>query len=105
LTEFWNLTREDFDSLQWWNGCRAQFLQLCRLVRDIFSIPGILSLSNNLLLGSAVAVERIFSGGEDIITLCRASLKPETFGILMMVKMKLIIAREMPIPMPQFQVN
>jgi len=41
-----------------------------------------------------VAVEQIFSGSEDTITLCHASLKPETVGILMMVKRKLIIAHE-----------
>jgi len=43
LTEFWNLPQEDFetcDPLQWWHGRRAQFPQLYRLVRDIFSIPG-----------------------------------------------------------------
>jgi len=43
LTEFWNLPQEDFDTcdpLQWWHGHRAQFPQLYRLVRDIFSIPG-----------------------------------------------------------------
>ena len=46
LTKFWNLPQEDFDTcdpLQWWHGRRAQFPQLYRLVRDIFSIPGILS--------------------------------------------------------------
>jgi len=41
-----------------------------------------------------VAVEQIFSGGEDTITLCRASLKPEAIRILMMVKRKLICPRE-----------
>ena len=43
LTEFWNLPQEDFDAcdpIQWWHGRRAQFPQLYRLVRDIFSIPG-----------------------------------------------------------------
>ena len=91
LTEFWNLPQEDFDTcdpLQWWHGRRAQFPQLYRLVRDIFSIPGnylyfstsllIIKLIYHLSLGSAVAVERIFSGGRDTISLRRASLKPET---------------------------
>jgi len=44
--------------------------------------------------GSAVAVERIFSGGRDTISLRRASLKPETIRMLMLVKRKLILARE-----------
>ncbi len=46
--------------------------------------------------GSAVAVERIFSGGRDTISLRRASLKPETIRILMLVKRKLILARTHP---------
>jgi hypothetical protein len=43
---------------------------------------------------SAVAVERIFSGGRDTISLRCASLKPETIRMLMLVKKKLILARE-----------
>ena len=41
-----------------------------------------------------MAVERIFSGGRDTISLRRASLKPETIRVLMLVKRKLILARE-----------
>lgn len=44
-------------------------------------------------LGSAVAVERIFSGGRDTISLRRASLKPDTIRILMLVKQRLRLAR------------
>jgi len=40
-------------------------------------------------LGSAVAVERIFSGGRDTISLRRASLKPDTIRILMLVKQRI----------------
>jgi hypothetical protein len=43
LSEFWNLKQEDFekcDPVQWWYGRRAQFPNLYRLVRDLFSIPG-----------------------------------------------------------------
>jgi hypothetical protein len=43
---------------------------------------------------SAVAVERIFSGGRDTISLRRATLKPETIRMLMLVERKLILARE-----------
>ena len=43
--------------------------------------------------GSAVAVERIFSGARDTISLRRASLKPETIRTLMLVKQRLRLAR------------
>jgi hypothetical protein len=46
------------------------------------------------LKGSAVAVEHIFSGGRDTISLRRASLKPETIHVLMLVKKKLHLERE-----------
>ncbi|KAJ7348520.1 hypothetical protein DFH08DRAFT_698518, partial [Mycena albidolilacea] len=40
-------------------------------------------------IGSAVAVERIFSGGRDTISLQYASLKPDTIRTLMIVKQRL----------------
>ncbi|KAJ7305613.1 hypothetical protein DFH08DRAFT_721042 [Mycena albidolilacea] len=43
--------------------------------------------------GSAVAVERVFSGGRDTIGLRRASLKAETIQMLMFVKARLRCAR------------
>lgn len=42
---------------------------------------------------SAVAVERVFSGGRDTISLRRASLKPETIRVLMLLKHKLHLSR------------
>ena len=48
----------------------------------------------NVYPGSAVAVERIFSGGRDTISLRRASLKPETIRTLMLVKQRLRLARK-----------
>ena len=45
-----------------------------------------------VVLGSAVAVERIFSGGRDTISLRRASLKPDTIRTLMLVKQHLRLA-------------
>ena len=33
-----------------------------------------------------MAVERIFSGGQDTISLCHASLQPGTIQVLMLVK-------------------
>jgi len=43
-------------------------------------------------LGSLVAIERVFSGGRDTISLHRASIKPHTICILMLVKQKLQLA-------------
>ena len=43
--------------------------------------------------GSAVAVERIFSGSHDTISLRCASLNPETIQTLMLVKQQLRLAR------------
>jgi len=40
-----------------------------------------------------VAVERIFSGGRDTISLRRASLQPGTIRVLMLVKHRLCLAR------------
>lgn len=47
-----------------------------------------------VISGSAVAVERIFSGGRDTISLRRASLKAETISKLMIIKHRLRLARE-----------
>lgn len=44
--------------------------------------------------GSAVAVERIFSGGRDTISLRRASLSADTIRTLMLVKQRLRLARQ-----------
>ena len=44
------------------------------------------------MLGSAVAVERIFSGSRNTISLHRASLNPETIRTLMLVKQRLRLA-------------
>jgi hypothetical protein len=43
--------------------------------------------------GSAVAVERVFSGGRDTISLRRASLHANIIRILMLVKKQLHLAR------------
>ncbi|KAE9401928.1 hypothetical protein BT96DRAFT_817181, partial [Gymnopus androsaceus JB14] len=42
--------------------------------------------------GSAVAVERVFSGGRDTILLRRASLKADTIHTLMVLKARLRLA-------------
>ncbi|KIL62625.1 hypothetical protein M378DRAFT_128645 [Amanita muscaria Koide BX008] len=85
LDEYFKLPPEDFETcspVHWWMGRRAQFPNLFWFARDLLCIPG-----------SAVAVERIFSGGRDTISLRRASLRPETIKILMLVKKKLHLVR------------
>ncbi|KAF5328727.1 hypothetical protein D9619_011460 [Psilocybe cf. subviscida] len=85
LEEYFKLSAEDFDTckpLEWWLGRKCQFPNLYRLACDVLSIPG-----------SAVAVERIFSGGRDTISLRRASLVPKTIRVLMLVKQRLRLAR------------
>jgi hypothetical protein len=72
----------DVDPLLWWASHRDQYPNLYRLARDVLCIPG-----------SAVAVERVFSGGRDTIALRRASLKPDTIRTLMVVKARLRMAR------------
>ncbi len=49
--------------------------------------------SDSSLTGSAVAVERIFSGGRDTISLQHASLQADTIHILMLVKKRLHYTR------------
>jgi len=85
LEEYFKLPCEDFDAckpVQWWVGRRAQFPSLYCLARDLLTIPG-----------SAVAVEQIFSGGRDTISLRRASLQPETIRTLMLLKQQLRLSR------------
>lgn len=103
LEEYFKLEREDWDGcnpLQWWVGRRGQFPTLFHLARDILTIPGkcknIFPVYYNILnasSGSAVSVERVFSGGRDTISLRRASLQPQTIRTLMLVKQKLRAAR------------
>jgi hypothetical protein len=98
LEEYFKVPREDFDScdpIKWWVSRRAQFPNAYRLACDVLSIPGeffspsvlFCNLLNCLVMpGSAVAVERIFSGGRDTISLRRASLRPSTIRTLMVLK-------------------
>ncbi|KIL55008.1 hypothetical protein M378DRAFT_201131 [Amanita muscaria Koide BX008] len=85
LDEYFALPREDFDTcdpISWWVGRRSQFPDLFVFARDLLAIPG-----------SAVSVERIFSGGRDTISLRRASLRPDTIRTLMLVKQHLRITQ------------
>jgi hypothetical protein len=45
------------------------------------------------MVGSAVAMERIFPGGRDTISLRRASLQPETIRTLLLAKQHLHLTR------------
>lgn len=103
LLEFWKLPQEDFDAcnpIRWWLGRRSSFPNLYRLACDVLSIPGEFSFFFLFIYGSlsspasAVAVERVFSGGRDTISLRRASLKAETIRTLMLVKKSLHLQRE-----------
>ena len=103
LEEFYKLLQEDFDTcdpIQWWSGRCSQFPNLSRLAWEILAMPGEftsthLDLPTNylaiLLQGSAVAIECIFSGGCDTISLHHASLGAETIQTLMLVKQHLLL--------------
>jgi hypothetical protein len=101
VQEYFKLPRENFDTcnpLQWWASCRSQFPNLLQFAKDILLIPGEFttdSVSFFLIAfaGSAVAVERVFSGSRDTISLRRARLNPETIRTLMLVKQQLRLAR------------
>lgn len=106
LEEFFSLFPQDFMScnpVQWWYANRNRFPNLYRLARDVLAIPGEyehaymghvnLNLHIHTLPGSAVAVERVFSGGRDTISLRRASLKPDTIRVLMLVKQRIRMRR------------
>jgi hypothetical protein len=50
-------------------------------------------VNQDILTGSAVAMERIILGGRDTISLRRASLKPLKIHILVLMKHRLRLAR------------
>jgi hAT family C-terminal dimerisation region len=99
LGEYFKLPGEDFNTckpLQWWVGRQAQFPNLYCFAQDLITIPGVsfshvhnFECSSCFSQGSAVNIERIFSGGCDTISLRRASLQPETIRMLMLVKQHL----------------
>jgi hypothetical protein len=88
----------DLQPLKLWQLNRGQFPRLSQLARDIFSIAGmfILIFLRQIirnLIGSAVSVERVFSGARDTLSLRRVSLHPETIRSLMLLKHKLHLRR------------
>ncbi len=95
-------TQEDFDfcdPVMWWYKQRTQFPNLYCMAHDIMSIPGMFffvyasAQSHIIIVGSAVAVERIFSSSRDTISMRCANLKPGTIRTLMLVKHWLRLAR------------
>ncbi|KAJ7323843.1 hypothetical protein DFH08DRAFT_968862 [Mycena albidolilacea] len=67
--------------------------ELRKLFRSPFSLGYFGFAQLDWLLGSAVAVESIFSGGRDTISLRRVSLKAEAISTLMFVKNQLRMRR------------
>ena len=81
-----------------WMGQQAQFLNLFWFAHDLLCTPGVymvydIFFSTKLSSGSAVAVEHVFSGGCDTISLCHASLHPQMIKVLMLSKKKLHLLR------------
>ncbi len=66
------------DPLDFWKLHEAQFPNLSKVARQVLSIPG-----------SSASVERLFSGGRDLIGIRRHSLKPDTMSALMFGKLAL----------------
>ena len=76
IDKFFKLPPESFtvNPIQWCAGHHAQFPNLSHLARDILLIPGVSSLPasryySDILKGSAVAAEHIFSEAHDTISL------------------------------------
>src|SRR5882724_5325335 len=74
-------------------GIFFQFLVSSQLISSCYSITNFSLFLIVFYAGSAVAVEQIFSGGLDTISLHHASLNPETIQTLMLVKQWLHLAR------------
>ncbi|KIK76513.1 hypothetical protein PAXRUDRAFT_18158 [Paxillus rubicundulus Ve08.2h10] len=78
LDEYLRMPQEPWegcDPVTWWAAHWAQFPTLAMLAHDVLTVPG-----------CSVTVERVFSGGRDTISLRRASLKPGTIRMLMLLK-------------------
>ena len=81
MGEYFRQPSENFKTcnpVKWWSARILQFPNLSQLTRDLLSIPG-----------SAVTVERIFSGGRDTISIRRARLSASLIRTLMFLKHEL----------------
>jgi len=73
-------------------GANVRIGLTCTILHAIFFIFQVCSTSSYYhssvytFLGSAVAIEHIFSGGRDTISIHHASLQPETIYMLMVLK-------------------
>ena len=74
-------------------GISFQFLVSSQLISSCYSITNVSLFLIVFYAGSAVTVEQIFSGDRNTISLCHASLNPETIQTLMLVKQQLRFAR------------
>ena len=61
--------------LRWWNARKEEYPIMARIARDFLAIPG-----------SEVSVERLFSGGRDLLGLRRHRLNGETMRMLMLLR-------------------
>lgn len=61
--------------LNWWNSNKSEFPRMAAVARDYLAIPS-----------SEVDIERLFSGGRDILGIRRFALKGATIGDLMICK-------------------
>ncbi|KAF5370277.1 hypothetical protein D9758_006878 [Tetrapyrgos nigripes] len=82
LDEYFQITsscaKMSIDPLEWWYAQREQFPNLFHFAHDVLYIPS-----------STVAIEQVFSGGRDTVSLHHASLKADTIQALMVVKAQL----------------
>jgi hypothetical protein len=62
-------------ALKWWNANAFQYPTMAKAARALLAVPG-----------SEVDVERLFSGGRDMLGIRRYALKGETMRILTLLK-------------------
>jgi hypothetical protein len=81
--------------------CFLYWLEVLSLVKEVCMVTGIIKVVVDwcdvsflcyVFIGSAVAVEQVFSGGRDTISLRHTSLHADTIWIVMLVKKQLHIA-------------
>jgi len=60
---------------RWWCNNQAEYPIMSQVARDYLAIPA-----------SEVDLERLFSSGHDMISVCHHSLKPETMRALVLLK-------------------
>jgi hypothetical protein len=61
--------------LSWWNSHQDEYPCMAQIARDFLAIPG-----------SEVSVERLFSGGRDLLGLRRYRMNAETMRMLMLLR-------------------